>query len=212
MATAKKTLENYKSFMARMEIFFTHINCVMIGLLYRLMKNEFRAFKRKSEFNPDGSQVRYFEHLRRVVLILMDEAGLINLTAVLVALAHDAVEDTRVTLEEITVLCGAEVSKRVALCSKVPEQGFMRRLELHGDWIVLAVKVADRIDNLRTLGNKRAFRQKQILETTAKYPHLANLMVLRAPEGAERDACIRLRDIFVQTLAEAAAYKPTRSR
>jgi len=198
-----KNLENYETFMDRMEIHFPHLKCVLIGIFYRFLKNEFRSFRRKSETNPDGSQMRYFEHLRRVVLILLDEAGLVDLQAVFVALAHDAIEDTRITLEEITVLCGASVSKRVALCSKVPEQGFMKRLEMHGDWIVLAVKVADRIDNLRTLGNDPTFRAKQIAETTEKYPKIVYLMVARAPSGPKLDACLRLQSIFDETLEQA---------
>jgi (p)ppGpp synthase/HD superfamily hydrolase len=207
---AKQTrVENFESFMARMEIFFPHIQCVLISLLYRLVKNEFRSFARKSELNDDGSFKRYFEHLRRVVLILLDEAGIVSLIAVLVALAHDAVEDTRMTLEDITVLCGSgslgpEVGKRVALCSKVPVQGFMERLEMHADWIVLAVKAADRIDNLRTLGTDPVFRAKQIKETTEKYPALLDLMVERA-DDANKAGCMRLRALFQKTLAAEAA-------
>ena len=202
-ANKPEVIENYDSFMQRMELFFLHSDCVTISIFYKLIKYEFRAKFRRDEKDENDELIRYFEHLRRVTLILLDEVGIVNLTAILVALGHDAVEDTRMTLEEITRVCGIEVSKRIALCSKVPKQGFEKRLQLHADWITLAVKVADRIDNLRSLGPDQAFRQKQCDETRYMYLPLADLMIQRSAGSDCMEKVEQLRRLLIVSLQNA---------
>lgn len=199
-------VENYQSLMDRMEIFHPHTDCVRFGLCYKHVKYEFRSHKRRSEYNPDGTQVRYLEHIRRALLIALGEIGVTDLITHFVILFHDSREDTRTVLEEITILAGAEVSKRVALCSKCPKQGFMTRLWLHGDWRVLLTKAVDRIDNLRTMGTDAAFRAKTIEETEREYIPLMQEMVTRTEPGTtERTWCSRARDILLETLLEEKA-------
>jgi (p)ppGpp synthase/HD superfamily hydrolase len=194
--------EDFKAFMQRMEMFFPHNQAVQASVFYKLIKNEFRSFKRKSQTDELGNPLRYFEHLRGTALILIDEVALIDFITIMAAIGHDAIEDTRMPLEEVTLVCGPEVSKTIALCSKCPKEGFFKRLCLHGTWRVLMVKFADRIYNLRTLGDNRDFMQKQYDETTREFVHLKSL--LRKLTPAEYDECavriIQLLDEEIQNV------------
>ncbi len=196
--------ENFVSFMQRMEMFFPHSQCVQASVFYKLIKNEFRSFTRRSQTNNLGEPLRYFEHLRGTALILIDEIGLLDFTTIMAALGHDAIEDTRMSLEEVTLICGPEVSKTIALCSKCPKEGFEKRLILHGTWRVLMVKIADRIHNLRTLGTNQAFKDKTIKETSEMYLPLTMLMVNLTPEEWRKQAKI-LQNLLLEELSKVKA-------
>lgn len=91
---------------------------------------------------------------------------------------------------------------------------FMDRLRAHGDWRVLCVKVADRIDNVRSLNaTPTRFAVKQIAETTDVYMPLADLMVARA-EDTLNPSAIRtakeLRSILHKSLMMASMYERAR--
>lgn len=176
-------LENYRTFMDRCEVWFPHASCVKLGIVYKLVKFGHRFQTRRDEFNDDGTNVRYFEHVRRVALILMDRANIVDERCVVEALLHDAIEDTRLTVEEISFISGPEVAKGVLLMTKKPKQGFLDRLRGHGTWRELAVKVADRVDNLERLDNStKEFRMKQFIETEKHYFGLCELLMNKAPE------------------------------
>lgn len=193
--------ENFKTFMQRMEAYFPYSECIRAKVFYKLVKNEFRSQYRKSEFNSQGEAIRYFEHLRRVAILLIDEVGLIDFTVIMSALGHDAIEDTRMELEEITFVCGEEVAKTIAMCSKTPKNGFRDRLIKLGTWRALAVKVADRIDNLRTLGTDSDFIQKTLKETREMYIPLSCIMELKAPPEFKKEIS-RLKELLRNTLSE----------
>jgi GTP pyrophosphokinase len=110
--------------------------------------------------------VRYFEHVRRVAIILMDEAEVYDPDLIITALLHDALEDTR-DIDALVVeqFFGSEVARRVRLLTKKPKKGYMDRLRT-ADRETVLVKLCDRLDNLRTLKDcDRAFRRKQIKES-----------------------------------------------
>lgn len=187
--------EDFKSFMQRMEMFFPHTQAIQASVFYKLIKNEFRSYKRRSQTDTLGNPLRYFEHLRGTALILIDEAGLIDFITIMAALGHDAIEDTRMSLEEVTLVCGPEVSKTIALCSKCPKEGFFKRLCLHGTWRVLMVKIADRVYNLRTVGTDPLFMKKQYDETTKEFVHLSGLLIKLTP-SEYKDSAEQLRDLL----------------
>ena len=133
--------ETYETFMQRCDVFLPHADCVLISIVYKLAKFSHRHDVRRDERDASGEPIRYFEHLRRVALILMD-VGIVDRTTLLVS-----------------------------------------QLVRFGDWKVLAVKIADRIDNLRSLGNSSAeFRRKQCNETAVMYLPLTDLAIQRAPD------------------------------
>lgn len=187
MGTKAPPVENYASFMQRMEVFFLHEDCVRIGLLYRVVKFEFRSKVRRREFVGD-KPVRYFEHPRRCTICVLEEVGIADRVVVMALMGHDSVEDCRITLEEMRRQAGKRVARVIAFCSKTPPQGFLARLRLYATWRVLVVKGVDRVDNLRTVGDDPAEIDKILAETEAVYFDLMEMLVQRAPRRFRKGA------------------------
>jgi len=162
-------IENKEAFFARLEPRLAPSDLARVRGAYYLAKYGHRAQVRK-ELDEDGSPLRYFEHIRRVALILMDEAGCFDPDMVIAALLHDALEDT----DDIDALVveqffGATVARRVKLLTKEPKEGYVERLWTADDETVL-LKLCDRLDNLRSLlGCDIAFQAKIIKETRELY-------------------------------------------
>lgn len=170
-------------------------------MAYKLGKFHHRAQHRVDERDDHGRPVRYFEHLRRTALILLDELTLADPDMVIAALLHDAVEDTRMLPEEITLVFGEGVSRRVMLMSKKPKHGYVERLIAVGDWKVWTIKGCDRLDNNRSLhGSRPEFRAKQVKETRELYYPLMDRLCEHAP--AEQRDRVGLRTLL-RTATEA---------
>jgi len=143
-----------------------------------------------------GTQTRangdpYFTHPIEVANILtsfrLDSASIIT------ALLHDTLEDTEVTLEEITSKFGAEVAKLVDGVTKLNQletksesvkqaENFRKLVVAMSDDIrVLLVKLADRLHNMRTLHfiKKPEKRIRIARETLDIYAPLAERMGMR---------------------------------
>lgn len=169
--------------------FLPEADLLRIQLAYTLSKYAHRAQVRK-ELGPDGKPLRYFEHVRRVALVLIDELKIARPEMIVTALLHDGIEDTRdLTPEMIEFHFGADVGSLVKLLSKVPKEGYAERLFNFGDWRALLLKACDRLDNLRSIGGgSREFRQKQVNETRRVYYPIFNRMVELAPPEHSRAA------------------------
>lgn len=88
----------------------------------------------------DDKPVRYFEHVRRVALILMDEAKCMKNEMIIAALLHDSLEDTEdLTPELLECTFGSDVVSIVKKLSKVPKDGYIERLEMCTDWRPLTI-------------------------------------------------------------------------
>lgn len=164
--------ENKETFRARIKPIFGPTNQLDINLAYVLAKFGHRAQFRK-ELNADGSYVRYFEHVRRVALILMDEMKIYDRDMIIAALLHDSLEDTEdITPELLQHSFGTKVVNIVKVLSKTPKEGYHERLNKCTNWQILAIKACDRLDNLRSLmvpGTSIEFQKKQIKETKEIY-------------------------------------------
>lgn len=196
-------IENRGRFFDRL-VFLPKADLMDIHLAYALAKHWFRAKYRK-ETDAQGNPVRYFEHLRRVALVLIDELKIARPEMIIAALLHDAIEDTApedMVPEMIERHFGAEVTGLVKLLSKVPKEGYLERLSTFGDWRALLLKGCDRLDNLRSLhAGTPAFQRKQIDETRVKYYPLFDRMVALAP-AAEVAKAAYLRT-QIQEIAES---------
>lgn len=149
--TATASQENRETFFARLTPFMPPSELRKVEIAYMMAKFAHRAQVR-TEKTQDGTPVRYFEHLRRVALVLVDELDIRDNTIICAALLHDTLEDTRdVTPEIIEHLFGPRVCEIVKLLSKCPKEGYFERLLKYGDATVALVKAADRIDNLRSM-------------------------------------------------------------
>lgn len=164
-------IENKETFQARLKPYFSPSDQQNIKLAYCLAKHGHRAQVRKELI--EGKPTRYFEHVRRVSIVLMDEMKIMDREMICSSLLHDAVEDTDdITPELIEHAHGSEVAMMVALLSKSPKEGYHDRLANCKNWKVLAIKACDRLDNLRSLmipGTTLEFQKKQIQETKEYY-------------------------------------------
>ncbi len=127
----------------------------------------------------------YIVHPLAVARIIA-ELGL-DEVSICAALLHDAVEDTRVELEDIDRAFGTDVAAivdgvtkldRVRFDSKEAQQAATMRkmmVAMSNDMRVLIIKLADRLHNLRTLAALPAWKQERIaLESLQVYAPLAH--------------------------------------
>lgn len=200
--------ENRKSFFDRI-VFLSFEDRLDVELAYSLAKYWFRdKFRMEYEIDLLGAgdkETRYFEHLRRVALILIDELKLVDPKMIIAALCHDALEDLKdddFAAAQIEKRFGKDVIWIVKLLSKVPKEGYLERLVAFADWRVLMLKACDRLDNLRTIKfGTLIFQEKQIKETREKYFPVFDRMVEITPDEYKEKAK-HLRDTiynFVET-------------
>jgi len=194
--------ENRKAFFKRLEPFMAPSELLRVELAYTLAKFGHRAQTRK-EIDDVGNNVRYFEHPRRVALILIDEVKVVSPELVISALIHDGIEDTRDLTPAMIEHCfGADVARIVKTLSKSPKEGYLDRFNMSTDWRSYVVKACDRLDNLRSLGPMpKEFVLKQLDETRSKYYPLFDRMVDLAPKCSKRNITL-LRDNIGFTTAE----------
>lgn len=193
MASSMTGLENRETFFARLEPHFPPSAIREIRWAYMAAKYGHRAQRRK-ELDESGEQVRYFEHLRRVAIILIDVARIVDPIMVAASLLHDSFEDTReLTPEMVEHVFGSEVVSIVKVLSKTPKDGYLERFALCTDWRPYVIKACDRLDNLRTLGQAmREFRAKQVAETREKYfPLFDRMLALTPPAFIQRVTGLR---------------------
>jgi len=177
-------IENKETFNARMAPYFPPSDQLDIKLAYTLAKFGHRAQVRKELF--EGKPTRYFEHVRRVTLILADEMKIMDRDMIIAALLHDSIEDCKDLSPELLEHCfGNDVVSMVKLLSKTPKEGYIERLHTCQNWRVLALKACDRLDNLRSLmipGVSLEFQKRQVEETKEKYfPLFDKLVNVLAP-------------------------------
>jgi guanosine-3',5'-bis(diphosphate) 3'-pyrophosphohydrolase len=132
-----------------------------------------------------GSGESYINHPLAVARICAD-LGL-DETTIVAALLHDVVEDTEVSLVDLEGVFGAEVAglvdgvtklDRIHFESKEEQQAATMRkmlVAMAKDIRVLAIKLADRLHNMRTLAAMARDKQRRIAQETLDiYAPLAN--------------------------------------
>lgn len=162
--------ETHETFFARIRPIFTPSEELKIRLSYIMAKAGHRNQYRK-EVDSLGNPMRYFEHPRRVALILLDELGITDWEMIVTAFLHDGLEDIRgLTPEMIESYFNTNVCRMVKLLTKDPKEGYWEQLSKRGDWKTLTVKACDRLDNLRSLDvGEKEFQQRQIKETIESF-------------------------------------------
>lgn len=200
-------MENREKFFARVQPFFPPSRIRDIELAYYLAKYGHRSQVRK-ETDKEGHPLRYFEHLRRVTIILMDEAKCMREEMIVAALLHDSIEDTRdLTPELIEHTFGTDVCCLIKTLSKTPSEGYVERLQMCQDWRPLALKACDRLDNLRSLlveGISPEFVIKQTKETMDKYYPIFDKLLELTPKPYLQGISL-IRDEIRKTTAQCSA-------
>lgn len=154
-------------FLDRLRPYLSETELEDIEFIYNLAK-----CGHKGQFRDEG--VRYFEHPKQVALILMDELGIYNFTAIAKALLHDIDEDSYVmSLNTIERHFGKEIAKGIKYLTRgkyFPKEQYLLKLFEEGHVEDIIVKYCDRLHNLKTLKFCEFEKQKRIIrETDEKY-------------------------------------------
>ncbi|MEX0170392.1 RelA/SpoT family protein [Streptomyces sp. LMG1-1-1.1] len=126
----------------------------------------------RGQFRKSGEP--YITHPLAVTLILAELGA--ETTTLTASLLHDTVEDTDVTLDQVSREFGAEVAYLVDGVTKVEKidygaaaepETFRKMLVATGNDVrVMSIKLADRLHNMRTLGVMRPEKQARIAKVT----------------------------------------------
>ncbi len=144
----------------------------------------------------------YITHLREVALLAtklkLDESSIAT------ALVHDTVEDTEVTLDQITATFGKEIADLVDGVTKLSQIKFTSKEEAQAenfrkmllamakDIRILLLKLCDRTHNMRTLEFLSESRRERIArETVDIYAPLAHRLGIYWMKSELEDLCLR---------------------
>ncbi len=177
-------VENHEAFLRRIRKRFDERESNLVDLAYDLAK-----YGHRGQLRDAGE--RYFEHCRGVTLIILDELQITNTETVILSLMHDLWEDSFLLNPwRTTHIFGASMTKMLNLLTKpklrrdeskeVRNDRYFRVFTESGvDVVVLVVKCADRLHNLRSLhGCTPAKQRRKIAETLKYFPAIvANLRI-----------------------------------
>lgn len=165
--------ENKETFFRRLEGRCTPREALRVRTAYMIAKHAHRAQIRK-ETDAEGKAVRYFEHVRRVALNVMDSGTNWDWVDVCAALLHDTIEDAEdIDSEIIEELFGSEVCRLVMTLTKWPgiePNAYIAQVSRYQR--ALWLKFCDRLDNVRSLRAEEVgeeFRVRQKIETREKW-------------------------------------------
>lgn len=175
-------MENKETFFARLEPILSPNELLSVKGAYIFAKFGHRSQKRK-EKGPDGKPLRYFEHVRRTAIIMIDELDERDPERISCALLHDCLENTEdITSELLENFFGKRVARTVRCLTNKPFKGYYNRLE-SSNMDVLITKLCDRTDNVRSLnvppppGIDKSFQKRKANETLDTYiPIFRNIL------------------------------------
>ena len=149
----------------------------------------------------------YIMHPVAVARILFDLG--MDYQSIIAAILHDTVEDTDITLEDLTNLFGEEVAQLVngvTKLGKVPLATYKEQqaenvrkmlIAMSQDIRVIIIKLADRLHNMRTLEYMREQKQKEkSLETLEIYAPIAHRLGISSIKEELEDLSIRYLDPY----------------
>lgn len=147
----------------------------------------------------------YIYHPIAVARICAEEIGL-GATSMICALLHDTVEDTEISLEDITNMFGekeaqiidglTKISDVVDFNTSIQAENFRKiLLTLSEDVRVILIKLADRLHNMRTLGSMKRDKQLKIAsETLFLYAPMAHRLGLHSMKTELEDLSLKIQE------------------
>jgi len=185
-----------------------------------------KAFNISMEAHKDmrrKSGEPYIYHPLEVALVCVEEIGL-GTTSIVAALLHDVVEDTDWELEDIEREFGAKVTTIIDGLTKISgvfDYGSSQQAEnfrkmlltLSDDVRVILIKLADRLNNMRTLGSMPRHKQLKIAsETMYLYAPLAHRLGLYSIKSELEDLYLKYTDTttyseIVHKINESKSYR-----
>lgn len=182
--------EDLKTFISRLDIRLLEYS--------QLIEKAWCFAKRyhKGQYRESGEE--YFRHCMEVAIILRD----LNMDAytICAGLLHDTVEDTNIQLEDLEQEFNLEIAKLVDGVTKISNLKFSNKFEqrvenlrkmilaMAKDIRVIIIKLADRLNNMRTLNYLPMERQQRFaLETREIYVPFANRLGMGKIKGELED-------------------------
>jgi len=137
-----------------------------------IVRKAFRWAEKYHKGQKRASGVSYYRHPLAVAKILADLR--LGPTTIASALLHDLVEDTDVTLKDVSKEFGEEITNIIDGLTKIDKLSVQDRTEYHAESIrkvmlasvkdirVIFIKLADKLHNMRTVDVFRAEKRKRI--------------------------------------------------
>ncbi len=151
------------------------------------------------------SGVPYILHPTSVACIIVDLG--MDTDSVVAALLHDVVEDTPVTIEEVTEMFGKDVAHLVNGVTKISKINYTSREERQAENVrkmliamaddirVIIIKLADRLHNMRTIDCMREQKRRDIaLETMEVFAPIAHRLGIKAIKDEMEDLSLQYLD------------------
>ncbi|MCL6261668.1 bifunctional (p)ppGpp synthetase/guanosine-3',5'-bis(diphosphate) 3'-pyrophosphohydrolase [Aquiflexum sp. TKW24L] len=194
----KEILKRYKKLLKMAKPVLKPGDAKIIKKAFNVSNDAHREMRRKS-----GEP--YIYHPLEVALICVEEIGL-GTTSIVSALLHDVVEDTDWELEDIEREFGSKVTQIIDGLTKISgvfEYGSSQQAEnfrkmlltLSDDVRVILIKLADRLNNMRTLDSMPRHKQLKIAsETMYLYAPLAHRLGLYAIKSELEDLYLKFTD------------------
>lgn len=174
---------------------------------YDLEKIE-RAYRLAEKMHGDQrriSGVPYILHPTSVACIVVDLG--MDTDSVVAALLHDVVEDTPVTIEEVTEQFGSDVAHLVNGVTKISKIAYTSREERQAENVrkmliamaddirVIIIKLADRLHNMRTIDCMKEQKRRDIaLETMEVFAPIAHRLGIKAIKDEMEDLSLQYLD------------------
>ncbi|MBS1645019.1 MAG: bifunctional (p)ppGpp synthetase/guanosine-3',5'-bis(diphosphate) 3'-pyrophosphohydrolase [Bacteroidetes bacterium] len=169
-----------------------------------LVRNAFRIAAEAHKDTRRKSGEPYILHPIAVAQIVVEEIGL-GVTSAICALLHDVVEDTEMTLDDISREFGEQCTKIIDGLTKISNvvdlkanssvqaENFRKiLLTLADDPRVILIKLADRLHNMRTMDSMARDKQLKISsETTYIYSPLAHRLGLYEIKSELEDLALK---------------------
>jgi len=171
----------------------------------KLIKKAFNVASEAHKEMRRKSGEPYIYHPLEVALICVEEIGL-GTTSIVSALLHDVVEDTDMELEDIEREFGVKVAQIIDGLTKIAgvfDYGSSQQAEnfrkmlltLSDDVRVILIKLADRLNNMRTLDSMPRHKQLKIgSETKYLYAPLAHRLGLYSIKSELEDLHLKFMD------------------
>jgi len=198
IATTALTLTKYRDLMKRMQANRPQDDLTIVKKAY-----DYSLKHHEGQTRASGEP--YLVHPLEVALVLAEMK--MDPVAIAAGLLHDSVEDTSVTIEDITNEFGEQVAHIVEGVTKISKIDFATReeqqaenlrkmmLAMVDDIRVVLIKLADRLHNMRTLEHLLPERQHKIAEETLEiYAPIAHRLGMGKIRGELEDLGFRFLD------------------
>jgi GTP pyrophosphokinase len=194
----KEIIKRYRKLLKMAKPMLKDGDSKIIKKAFNVSNDAHREMRRKS-----GEP--YIYHPLEVALICVEEIGL-GTTSIVSALLHDVVEDTDWELEDIEREFGPKVAQIIDGLTKISgvfDYGSSQQAEnfrkmlltLSDDVRVILIKLADRLNNMRTLDSMPRHKQLKIAsETMYLYAPLAHRLGLYAIKSELEDLYLKFTD------------------